>query len=197
VLEEGNGDSRQGPREKTEKVSKLSFRTMMVFFDVLDFLYPYIKKRVKKFGIEEGMIVVDYGCGLGSYTTEMAELVGRKGTVYAIDMNRLAIEAVERKMAKYKLRNVRPILEPIWMSGYDSTLPNGVADIVCALGKFSTIRQPTAFLGELRRIIKYDGTLIIDDDHQPRDVTKRKILDSGLWDILEETSDHLKCRPRK
>jgi ubiquinone/menaquinone biosynthesis C-methylase UbiE len=197
VLEEGNGDSRQGPREKTEKVSKLSFRTMMVFFDVLDFLYPYIKKRVKKFGIEEGMIVVDYGCGLGSYTTEMAELVGRKGTVYAVDMNRLAIEAVERKMAKYKLRNVRPILEPMWMSGYDSTLPNGLADIVCALGKFSTIGQPTAFLVELRRIIKDDGTLIIDDNNQPRDVTKRKILDSGLWDILEETTDHLKCRPRK
>jgi len=97
------------------------------------------------------MTVVDYGCGLGSYTTEMAELVGRKGTVYAIDMNRLAIEAVERKMAKCKLRNVCPILEPMWMSGYDSTLPSGVADIVCALGKFSTIRQPTAFLGELRR----------------------------------------------
>jgi cyclopropane fatty-acyl-phospholipid synthase-like methyltransferase len=49
---------------------------MMVFFYILDFLYPYIKKRVKKFGIEEGMIVVDYGCGLGSYTTEMAEPVG-------------------------------------------------------------------------------------------------------------------------
>jgi len=178
-------------------VSKLAFRTMMVFFYILDFLYPYIKKRVKKFGIEEGMTVVDYGCGLGSYTTEMAELVGRKGTVYAIDMNRLAIEAVERKMAKCNLRNVRLILEPMWMSGYDSTLPNGLADIVCALGKFSTIRQPTAFLGELRRIIKNDGTLIIDDNHQPRDVTKKKILDSELWDIVEETSDHLKCKPRR
>jgi len=143
------------------------------------------------------MTVVDYGCGLGSYTTEMAELVGRKGTVYAIDMNRLAIEAVERKMAKCNLRNVRLILEPMWMSGYDSTLPNGLADIVCALGKFSTIRQPTAFLGELRRIIKNDGTLIIDDNHQPRDVTKKKILDSELWDIVEETSDHLKCKPRR
>jgi ubiquinone/menaquinone biosynthesis C-methylase UbiE len=178
-------------------VSKLYFCMTIVFFDILDFLYPYIKKRVKKFGIEDGMTVVDYGCGLGSYTKEMAELVGRKGTVYAVDMNRLAIEAVERKMAKYKLRNVRPILEPMWMNGYDSTLPSGVADVVCALGKFSTIGQPTAFLGELRRIIKDDGTLIIEDNNQPRDVTKRKILDSGLWDILEETSDQVKCRPRK
>lgn len=179
------------------KVPELYFRMTIVFFDILDFFYPYIKKRVKKFGIKDGMTVVDYGCGLGSYTTEMAELVGRRGTVYAVDMNRLAIEAVERKIAKRKLQNIRPILEPMWMTGYDSTLPNGLADMVCALGKLSTISQTSAFFGELRRIIKDDGTLIIDDDQQPRDVTKRKILDSGLWDILEETSEHLKCKPRK
>lgn len=178
------------------KVSKLSFRMTMVFFDILDSLYPYIKKRVKKFGIKQGMTVVDYGCGPGSYTKEMAELVGRGGTVYAVDMNRLAIEAVEKKVGKYKLRNVRLILEPMWMTGYDSTFSNRLADIVCALGKLSTISQTAAFFGELRRIIKDDGTLIIDDNQQPRDVTKRKILDSGLWDILEETSDHLKCKPR-
>ena len=71
---------------------KLSFRMTMVFFDILDFFYHYIKKRVKKFGIEEGMTLVDYGCGLGSYTTEMEELVGTKGAAYAIDTNRLAIE---------------------------------------------------------------------------------------------------------
>jgi hypothetical protein len=67
--------------------------------------------------------------------------------------------------------------------------------VVCALGKLSSVKEPTAFFGELRRIIKDDGTLIIDDDHQPRDVTRRNILDSGLWHILEETSDHLKCTP--
>jgi ubiquinone/menaquinone biosynthesis C-methylase UbiE len=178
------------------KVFKLFFRMTVVFFDILDFFYPYIKKRVKKFGIKQGMTVVDYSCSLGSYTKEMAELVGRGGTVYAVDINRLAIEAVERKVAKYKLSNVRLILEPMLTTGYDSTLSNRLADMVCALGKLSIIKQPTAFFEELRRITKDDGTLIIDDDHQPRDVTRRKILDSGLWDILEETSDHLKCKPR-
>ena len=59
---------------------------------------------------------------------------------------------------------------------------------------FFIIKKPTEFLAELRRIIKSDGTLVIDDGHQPRSVTKTKILDSGLWDILEEISDHLKCK---
>jgi len=50
-------------------------------------------------------------------------------------------------------------------------------------------------VGKLRRITKKDGLLLIDDGHQPREVTKKKILDSGFWIISEETRDHLKCRP--
>jgi len=51
-------------------------------------------------------------------------------------------------------------------------------------------------LTELKRIMRRDGTLVIDDGHQPRSVTKTNILGSGLWDIVEETSDHLKCKLR-
>jgi len=75
-------------------------------------------------------------------------------------------------------------------------LPDDVADVVCAIDMFFIIKKPTEFLAELKRITKSDGTLVIDDGHQPRDLTKTKILDSGLWDIVEETSDHLKCKPR-
>ena len=80
--------------------------------------------------------------------------------------------------------------------GYDSTLPDNVADVVCALDMFWIIKKPTDFLAELKRITKNTGILIVDDGHQPRSATKRKILDSGLWDIVEETPDHLKCKPR-
>jgi len=68
--------------------------------------------------------------------------------------------------------------------------------VVCAIDMFFIVKNPTQFLAELRRICKRGGTLIIDDGHQPRSVTKQKILDSGMWDISEETPNHLKCRPR-
>ena len=48
---------------------------------------------------------------------------------------------------------------------------------------------------ELQRITKRDDTLVVDDGHAPREETKKKILDSGIWNIVEETKDHLKCRP--
>jgi len=178
---------------KTERMSHASFRMMVLFFDIIDFFYPHIAKRVKRFGIGEGMTVVDYGCGPGRYTINFAKLVGEKGKVYALDIHELAIETVKKRIAKRNLRNVQSIL----IEGYNSTLPDETADVVCAIDMFFIIKNPTEFLAELKRIVKRSGTLVIDDGHQPRSVTRQEILDSGLWDISEETPDHLKCKPRR
>ena len=182
---------KRAEKRRTEKMSNTSFRVMNWIFKVVDFFHPYIKKRIKKFGIQEGMNVVDYGCGPGRYSTEFAKLVGEKGKVYAVDIHELAIEATKKKLEKKGLRNVEPML----ISGYDSGIPSDTADIVCAIDMFFVIKEPTAFLVELKRIAKSDGTLVIDDGHQSRSATKQKILDSGLWNMCEETRDHLKYKP--
>ena len=182
----------RGSKGRTEKMSDRSFRLMTFLFKVVDFVYPYIDRRVGKFGIKEGITVVDYGCGPGRYAVKFAELVGENGRVYAVDIHELAIEAVKKKIRGGNLRNIEPVLA----QGYDSALPDAVADAVCAIDMFFIIKKPTEFLTELKRIMRRDGTLVIDDGHQPRSVTKTNILDSGLWDIIEETSDHLKCKPR-
>jgi len=191
---------RKGVRKRrTEKMSDMSFRGMTFLFKVIDFLFPYINKRVKKFGIKKGMTVVDYGCGPGRYTVKFAELVGEDGRVYAVDIHELAMEAVNKKIGRDNLRNIETVLAKGYDStlpDYDSTLPDNVADVVCAIDMFWIIKEPMEFLAELKRIIKNDGTLVIDDGHQPRSVTKTKIYNSGLWDIVEETSNHLKCKPR-
>jgi ubiquinone/menaquinone biosynthesis C-methylase UbiE len=177
--------------KRNERMSNASFRFMALFFDIIDFIYPHVARRAKRFGISAGMTVVDYGCGPGRYTVNFAKLVGEEGKVYALDIHELAIETVEKRASKRAVKNVQPVL----IEGYSSTLPDETADVVCAIDMFFIIKNPTAFLGELKRITKKNGILVIDDGHQPRSVTKQKILDSGIWDILEETPDHLKCRP--
>jgi len=179
-------------KRKTERMPDISFRLMNYLFHIIDFIYPYIDRRVKKFGVKEGMTVVDYGCGPGRYTTRLAKLVGEKGGVFAIDIHELAIKAVKKKINRYGFKNIEPIL----INGYNSTLPDYTADMVCVIDMFFIIQRPSEFLSELKRISKNDGTLIIDGGHEPRSVTKEKILDSGFWDIYKETKDHLKCRPR-
>ena len=181
---------RAEPRE-SEKMSSFSFRLMNLTFRVVDFFfYPYIDKRIKNFGIREGMTVVDYGCGPGRYTIRFSRIVGEMGKVYAVDIHELTVEAVERKIAKEGLGNVKPVL----VSRYDSGLPDCCADVVCAIDMFFVIKKPSEFLGELKRIAKSDGILVIDDGHQSREETRKKILESGHWAIWEETRDHLKCK---
>ena len=178
-------------RRGSERMSDFSFRGMELIFKVVDFVYPYIGKRIQRFGIQPGMTVVDYGCGPGRYTTKFAYLVGERGKVFAVDIHELAIEAVKNKIKKQRLKTVTPVLA----KGYDSGIPDGVADIVCAIDMFFAINDPTAFLEELRRIINPEGFLIIDDGHQSRSETKRKIAASGYWEVIEESKDHLKCKP--
>jgi ubiquinone/menaquinone biosynthesis C-methylase UbiE len=178
-------------REK-ERMSDRSFKAMTFVFRVIDFIYPYIDKRVKKFGIKPGMTVADYGCGPGRYTTRFAEIVGAQGKVFAIDIHELAVEAVKKQTDAYGLKNVTAVLA----NGYESTLPDEIADVVCAIDMFHVIKDPTEFLAELKRITKKDGSLIVDDGHQSRRATKSSVLESGHWDIFEETRDHLKCKPR-
>ena len=175
----------------TERMSDTSFKLMNLTFKVLDFFFPYIDKRVKSFDLQPGMTVVDYGCGPGRYTERFVKLIGETGKVYAVDIHEMAIETIRRKADKYRWRNVVPLLA----SGYHSGIPDHVADVVSALDMFFIIKQPTEFLAELQRIAKTDGLLIIDDGHQPRQATRQKILDSGLWKIVRETNDHLQCVP--
>jgi ubiquinone/menaquinone biosynthesis C-methylase UbiE len=172
-------------------MSDFSFRGMELIFKFVDFICPHIDKRIQEFGIQPGMTVVDYGCGPGRYSTIFANLVGEKGKVFAVDIHELAIEAVKEKIEKQGLKTITPVLA----KGYDSGLPDAVADVVCAIDLFFGINDPTAFLAELNRITKAEGVLVIDDGHQPRSQTKRKIIDSGYWKIIEESRDHLKCKP--
>ena len=183
---------RRAHKRKSERMSDFGFRMMVLTFKLVDFFFhSRIDRQIKEFGLGEGLVVVDYGCGPGRYTTRFARIVGQTGQVYAVDIHELAIEAVQKKVARERLQNVVAVLA----RGYDSTLPDHVADVVCALDMFFAIRQPTEFLAELKRVIKPEGILVIDDGHQPRAETKEKIQASGHWTIVEETRDHVKCKP--
>jgi ubiquinone/menaquinone biosynthesis C-methylase UbiE len=156
-----------------------------------DAFFP-VDKRLEDFGIEEGSTVIDYGCGPGSYLRKAAALVGEKGKVYAVDIHPLAIVAIERKIKKFRLNNVEPVLAQGYISGIDSN----TADLIFAIDMFHNVSDPTAFLKELRRIIKQTGVLILEDGHQPRAEAKEKLINSKAWNIVEETKEHQRCTPR-
>lgn len=183
-------------RRKTEKMSDVGFRMMNLAFGIIDLVFPHVRKRIRRFGVCRGMTVVDYGCGPGRYAVELASVVGNEGVVYALDIHELAIRSVENKIRKKKIKNIRTGMVTGHDDGkYDTHLPDNTADLVCALDMFFIIKDPTAFLDEIARIMKDAGVVILDDGHQSREETRRKLGISGRFKVVDETRDHLKCVP--
>lgn len=167
----------------------MDFRLLTWSYKVRDFFDPSVGKKLDQFGIQRGGVVVDYGCGLGRYVKKASELVGEEGLVYAADIRKMAVKQVGRVITRNDLENVEPVL----IKGYNSGLQSSCADLVYALDMFHSVDHPSKFLTELARIIKDNGRLIIEDGHQSRDSTVKKVWNSGLWMIRNQHPAYIEC----
>jgi ubiquinone/menaquinone biosynthesis C-methylase UbiE len=133
--------------------------------------------------------VVDYACGPARYIKYASEAIGPEGKLIAVDIHPLAIKKADAKIKKYGLKNVETILA----EGYSCSLNNEIANIIYCLDTFHMIPDTNTFLQELSRILKQDGTLILEDGHQSREQTINKINEFGALNMIEETKLHVKC----
>ncbi|MCW3134102.1 MAG: class I SAM-dependent methyltransferase [Methanophagales archaeon] len=68
------------------------------------------REELNKIDIGEGQIILDFGCGIGSYTFPAAELVGNRGRVCALDKQPVAVKRIEEEAKKQGLQNISTIL---------------------------------------------------------------------------------------
>lgn len=176
-----------------EHIPNLFFRLMTFTMKTIDVFANYSKKHFKTLELKENQIVVDYGCGPARYIKNASEAVGPNGKVFAVDIHPLAIEGVNKKIKKYGLGNVTPLL----VKGYNCSIPDKTADVVYALDMFHMVKKPKELLTELARIVKAEGKIIIEDGHQPRSETLRKIEGAGLFTISQQNKHHVICNLSK
>ena len=140
-------------------MKKLAFNMMSLWFKIRDLLSPP-SIILSEVDIKPGFCVLDYGCGPGSYTIVAAELVGPSGTVYAVDINPLAVQRVERIAGKKGLSNIETIRTEC-ATGVDSAK----VDVVLLYDTYHDLEDADAVLKELHRVLKPNGTLSFTDHH--------------------------------
>ena len=132
-------------------------------------------------GIADGAVVADLGAGGGWFTSHLARRVGPNGTVYAQDIQREMIEAINRRTQTQALTNVRPVLG----TRTDPRLPGGIdaALIIDAYHEMEDPARPEVILALLRnvdRALKPQGRLGIVDflpgDGGPGPAAKDRVL---------------------
>ncbi len=110
-------------------------------------------------GIADGLVVADLGAGGGWFTIRLARRVGPNGLVYAEDIQRQMIEAIERRVEREGLRNVRPVLG----TAVDPHLPQGSIDAVLIVDAFHEMEAPVQLLRNLVKALHRSGRVGIID----------------------------------
>jgi ubiquinone/menaquinone biosynthesis C-methylase UbiE len=140
-------------------ISNFHFKLMSFGYKFRDLRLPRMD-ILKEVGIKQGFHVLDYGCGPGSYIVPLAELAGKSGKIYALDIHPLAIQKVQDIAARKQLANVETILTDCKTGLSDNSL-----DAVLLYDAFHDLSDPGGVLKELHRVLKANGVLSFSDHH--------------------------------
>lgn len=120
------------------------------------------RENILHLGLREGMKVGDFGAGSGHYSRAAAAAVGTSGKVYAID--------IQEDVLKHLKLNThiahRSTIDTVWgdiekLGG--THLRDASLDAVILSNTLFQIENRYGLLGEIRRVLKSGGKLIVID----------------------------------
>lgn len=133
-------------------------------------------------GVKEGMVIADIGAGEGYFTFRLARRIGQKGFVYANEINKEFIKAIDERIRQEGVENITTILgEPD-----DPLLPEKKIDIALLVNLIHLVDQPVVFLKNIKPCLKPEGTLaLVQWDAE-------KLLTESPGGSLEDVKEFLK-----
>lgn len=118
-----------------------------------------INRVMDLLGLKEGSSVADIGAGSGWFTVRAARRVGRRGVVYAVEINRDYLRHIRERAAQEKLPNIRTIPG----RPDDPRLPARSVDAALLLKAYHEVAKPIALLEHLRTAMRLGARLGIID----------------------------------
>lgn len=122
------------------------------------FLDP--QKIIDGLEIKPGMTVADFGCGTGYFSFPLAKKIDNGGTVYAIDILKEKLEAVESQAKVLGLSNLVVRRANLEKNG-GSKLENGSLDWVFLVNMLFQNSKKELVLEEAVRVLKKGGKVLV------------------------------------
>jgi putative heme-binding domain-containing protein len=107
--------------------------------------------------IPAGATVAEIGSGTGYFTWRLAEKVGPKGKVFAVDVQQKMLDLTAETIKKHQLSNVQLVLG----ADNDPHLPPASLDLVFIAYAYHEFSDPQAIITAVNRALKPDGRLVI------------------------------------
>jgi ubiquinone/menaquinone biosynthesis C-methylase UbiE len=127
------------------------------------FFEPITKQTLLNAGLKKDMRCIDIGCGSGSVTRLMADMVGANGYVVGVDIDNRYLQYCNRNISSRQ--NIEFVHDDICNSRLDI---NESFDIVYSRFMFHHLSNRREAVRSMKRMTKKGGTVMIQDlDHAP------------------------------
>lgn len=110
--------------------------------------------------VEEGMVVLEPGCGMGFFTLELARRVGTSGKVVAVDLQPKMLAGLKRRANRAQLldRLDLRLAEGDRLAVSDLA---GQVGFVLAFYVVHELANPAGFFTEVQNVLRPDGVLLV------------------------------------
>ncbi len=115
------------------------------------------QRLLKELHVKPGQVICDMGCGNGFYTVKLAQLTGKKGKVYAVDIQQEMLDMLKQSVRAARLENVEPLLG----TETDPRLPENSIDLLLMVDVYHEFSQPEAMLKAIRKSLTQSGRIAL------------------------------------
>ena len=124
--------------------------------------YFHPDQILRSVGVKRGMRLADLGCGYGTFSIPAAKLIGERGSVFAIDIDRKMVERVRKKALELKLTNLYAnVGDILTVDEKNLGIPKQSLDIILLANIIHGTTRKARLLNSLRRILRPSGSVAI------------------------------------
>jgi len=139
---------------------------------------------LKAIGVEEGQIVLDFGCGAGHYSIPASKVVGEKGRIFALDKDKQALNQLIKLIKKNNIKNIEVIKKES-----KTSLENNFVDFILCYDVVHYLKTRKTIYHEFYRVLRPKGILSLYPKHHENDYPLMELAHMKLEDIIKEVEE--------
>ena len=144
-------------------------------------------KLLEALKLKPGDVVADIGAGSGYFTFRLAERVGPKGKVLAVDIQPEMLDLIRKRMKERKVTNV----EVIRGTETDPKLPAGAVDLILMVDVYHEFSFPYEMTTAMVKALKPGGRLVfVEYRLEDPEVPIKLVHKMSQKQVLKEMEPH-------
>jgi len=134
------------------------------------------EKVMDTVGVKPGMIIGEAGAGRGYLTFKLSKRVGDEGKIYANDIDKSVLRAIENRCKREGVGNITTVVGEV----EDPLFPETALDMIIMLHAFHDFTKKVEWLKNAKKYMKESASLVIIDRHDSHTrLNKKRVQEMG------------------